>query len=221
MKLSQLYEAVDSSIQPVAGTPEEIALLLMTQCSEAVAAYAKTHKVLYRGIKSMTGVKTPAILADIKTERTPLYATPEIHNAINEAMLELGLKAHRGNSIFCTTRLSIASTWGQTYAVFPTDGWVGTVFDKVVDGYVIDEILDDVKWIMKSTDSRDIKLERIAAKLAELEPYSFKSTNSLEFILKHGFADILITGNKYYGLLIDGESQKDNLTDKIFDILGI
>lgn len=219
MKLFQLYENAD--IENVAGTAKDIAQILQNECSIAVDAYARTHKVLYRGIKSVGASAAPFISASIRTERQPLYLPLELHNAVNEAMLELGLKAHRGNSIFCTTRLSIAANWGQTYVVFPVDGWVGTVFDKVVDGYVVDEILDDAEWIMKSADDHDIKIQKLAAKLSELEPYSFKSAEALQLILKERYVDILITGNKYYALIFEKNSPEDNLTNQVLKILGI
>lgn len=223
MKVIELFEDSYHAKEMSKKDPKAIANILEKECSTFVNAYRSTHEVIFRGIKELSG---DVIFAEalIRPDRVPLFMPKNQHDIINEAMIKLKLTAHRGNSIFCTAAASIASEWGQEYAIFPVDGWVGTVFEKVKTGYVFDEIHDQthdiVQDIHKDITSHEDGVERVVELLQRLKPRSISTQSGLETIIKNQYEDILITGKKYYALAMNMYDPKNEAND-VFAMLGI
>jgi hypothetical protein len=223
MKVIELFEDAYYAKKMREKDPKIIAKILEKECSTFVNAYRSAHKVIFRGIKELSG---DVVFAEalIRPDRVPLFMPKNQHDIINEAMIKLGLKAHRGNSIFCTTYAATASDWGQEYAIFPVDGWVGTVFEKVKTGYVFDKIHDEtydiVQDIHKDITSHEDSVDRVVDLLSRLKPRSISNESGLVTVIKNEYDDILITGKKYYALAMNGYDPKNEAND-VFAILGI
>ena len=224
MKVIELFEDQYYAKEMRINDPKQIAKLLEKECSTFVKAYRATHDVLVRGIRELDSEVTFAE-ALIRPDREPLFMPKNQHKLINDAMIKLGLKAHRGNSIFCTSDLSIARQWGRSYAVFPVDGWTGTVFRKIKNYYVFDRIHDQSHDIIMDLQSDKITdeqaLDEMVNVLYALEPHSFTSQAGLETVLIESYDDVLITGKKYYAVAMHDGAARSGAANDIFSILGI
>lgn len=201
----KLYEIVNNSVQSLDDMPpSEIAEIIKRECSEFVKAYTKTSgSYLYRGVKDAGRGGNYAIVGSVRTDRKPVEMPPAFHELINASMIEMGLKAHRGNSIFCTTSAVTANDWGQPFLVFVADGWVGTIFQEQSHGYVYDDLYvaaEDITY--RGEDPSQAKASMIH-ELKKLKPRSFRTSAGLQTVIRSLYKDILITGTKYYGLAVD------------------
>lgn len=226
MKIYELFEDAYLAHEASTSDPNEIANILKKQCSTFVSAYRTAHKPIFRGIRELKGKSVHFAQADIRPDRRPIFMPEKQHTLINDAMMELGLKAHRGNSIFCTTSRITAEDWGDIYTIFPVDGWTGTVFQKVKFGYVFDEIHDKSDSILlkhKVNVSFDYQkaVSEMAEVLSDLKPYSFSSQKDLVTVINESYDDILITGKKYYALSMQLNGDPTPESNEVFSILGI
>ncbi len=102
--------------------------------------------VMFRG----EGSFTTFFENNIRKNRKPLYLNKWIHDETIKIFEKLGLKSHRGNSIFCA-RLNTAAVWGSgIYIIFPKDGFNLTWFKSPNTGeYMYNNISEsDVKFIV-------------------------------------------------------------------------
>lgn len=222
----RVYELFEDEQDPARDRfdPAAVAALLQQKCSTFVDAYRSTHHLLIRGIadtKGMSGEESAFVHFPIRQDRKPVFMNPQDHNIINTAMQELGLLAHRGNSIFCTSSVKIAKDWGKVYAVFPENGWTGTVFENVKRGYVYTE-LRDAAFALRADKDKAAKLKSV---IEALKPRSFDTSSELHEIIQDGYEDILITGSGYYGLamVVKGGilTPRTKKIAQVFDELGI
>lgn len=219
MKVFELLENVEgqfTTTELANFTPEDTAELLENECGDFVEAFRLSKTPLLRGVKEQNSYSN-VIYADIRSDRKPLYMNTHSHALINQAMVELNLKAHRGNSIFCTANKDTANSWGMTFSIFVQDGWTGTVFQKVKYGYVFDYIsntADDLVYNDTLQDSE--RISKIAEYLKTLKPHSFNTASELATVMNNAYDDILITGKRYYGVLAEG---KTFFQEKVFKIL--
>jgi hypothetical protein len=206
---------------------QQAADLIRTQCSNFVEAYRETGKFIYRGVieaEKMTSSSQLLIAADIRQDRKPVFLDQKFQKVIDSAMESLGLKARRGNSIFCTTHADTSSDWGQTYILFVKDDWTGTVFEEVKDSYVYNKIMQ-LKKVTDKSDDIDEKISISARALKLLGPKSFNTSSELAKVINDKYQDILITGSGYIGLkLTDSwdDSEKDHdFAAEVLNLLGI
>jgi hypothetical protein len=222
MKVFELFEDAYSAKELSSNDPAEVAKILKKECSTFVNAYANTSRLIMRGIRELKGTPVHFAQAQIRPDRKPIFMPTEHHDLINKAMIELGLKAHRGNSIFCTRSRLTAANWGDVYTIFPTDGWVGTVFQKVKHNYVFDKVYEAADNILeKNKNNFRNAVAEMSEVLSDLKPYSFSSQGDLEIVIREGYEDILITGKKYYALSLDSSGDPTPETNDVFGILGI
>lgn len=222
MKVIELFEDAYLAKELSTHDPAEVAKILKKECSTFVNAYANTSRLIMRGIKELKGTPIHFAEAKIRPDRKPIFMPSGYHELINAAMINLGLKAHRGNSIFCTRSRLTASDWGDVYVIFPTNGWVGTVFQKVKHGYVFDLIHDEADDILrKNRNDYNKAVEQMSEVLSDLKPYSFSSQGDLEIVIREDYDDILITGKKYYALSLDSSGDPTPETNDVFGMLGI
>lgn len=195
---------------------EKLVETLEENCGEMVAAYQKSGIILFRGLNS----NIQAIMTGIRPDRKPVEMNSGFHEVLHDAFLELGLKATRKNSIFCTTNEAIAEEWGSNiYAVFVKDGWSGTVFEKIKKGYVYNSLslIEKYKFNMGAVGSRkqyiDKTAKEVAEELKEFKPKSFSGATGLGQILDAKYDDVLITGDSYMGIRSDSPILKTVLED--------
>jgi hypothetical protein len=200
-------------ITPRSKTPEiadvksfaDLAARIAANCSEMVAAYKSSGKVLYRGMHT----QVPVVITGIRPDRRPVEMDPVAHNNLHKAFLMLGLKATRKNAIFCTTSSMIANSWGSgIYIIFVKDGWSGTIFKKVKADYSFHKLSD---W-----GNNIVDLTQLAMRIQTLGPFPFSSSNQLSDVIRSGYEDILITGDSYIGLKMGSST-----CERVFEILGL
>jgi len=201
----KLYEIAGNTIQKIDSlSAPELADLIKRECSEFVKAYIKTNgSYLYRGVQDATRDWDYAITRNIRTDRKPVEMPADFHQLINTSMTEMGLQAHRGNSIFCTTNTSTANDWGQPFLIFVADGWAGTVFEEERRDYLYSALYLAAKDITYRGEDEDQAKRSMMHELKKLKPRSFRTNAGLQAVIKSKYNDILITGTKYYGLAVD------------------
>lgn len=100
------------------------AQLISKNCKFALAACQRTNNLLYRGIKENKGNNLPhAFVSSPRTDRESKDTPNDIHAAFDKLMKKVGYIATRSNSIFCTSDRSDASHYGNSYIIFPLDGF--------------------------------------------------------------------------------------------------
>jgi hypothetical protein len=174
-------------------TNEEIVAIIEANCSEVLAAYRKQGECLWRGVKE---AGDPVIISDIRQHRLPVQMSQEAHYALD-----------RSNSIFCSARTSIAMAWGSVYAVFPKNGWSGTIFNTQVDDYNFYELQSAARQYIGTKN-----FGMLVDQIKDMEPEVITPAN-LGGVLSEQFADVLITGSSYIGIKYGNK--------KLFEMLGI
>lgn len=110
---------------------------LEANCTEILKVYRRAKHFAYRGVFGASNAND--FVAGIRTDRRAGYLNLKVTEASNEAVVELGGVAHRGNSIFCSANFIQAKNWGDSmhpYIVFPKDGWDVTYFKKLGNTYM-------------------------------------------------------------------------------------
>jgi len=212
----------DSEIPPYFNKNKKIVKFITKNCGTMLDAYQKTGRVLYRGMDTDHKV----VYTNIRPDRRPIEMNPEIHNFSIEWFEDLGLKAHRGNSIFCSAKEETAQEWGrgECHIIFVRDGWNGTIFEGRRNSYVFHDIERYGNRLLgaqlKKSSELELKelSEKILLNLKTLGPKNFSTSEELQIILKKGYKDILITGKDYIG--IDYDYFVDNLMDDLNINLG-
>lgn len=183
---------------------EDVVAIIEANCSEVLAAYRKQGECLWRGVKE---ARDPVIISDIRQHRLPIQMAPEAHYALEKAFTQLGLVANRSNSIFCSARVSIAMDWGGVYAVFPKNGWSGTIFNTQVDDYNFYALQSAARQYIGTKN-----FGMLVDQIKDMGPKIITPAN-LDGVLSEQFADVLITGSSYIGIKYGNK--------KLFDMLGI
>lgn len=197
-----LYNVFDPRTKKISRVKNDDHLVAIIQqnCKIMLNAYQQTGRVLYRGIKGSDKV----ITTKIRLARKPMQMNRDSHDKLHNAFIELGLKATRRNSIFCTARWDIASVWGSVYVIFVLDGWEGTIFEKQKKDY---------SFFTMQHIGRGDDIDQMKKEIAKLKPKSFNSTADLVSILKSKYADIIITGDSY--IAVNRDYFINNLAEKL------
>ena len=175
----------------IEGTVEGIAKYIRTNCSEMLQAYEHAELYLYRGMQSTA----KRVATKIRPDRKPVEMNKKAHDMLHAAFIKLGLKATRTNSIFCTTKIGTAATWGPPYLIFVKNGWHGTIFENIKKSYAFDKLQ---KYADQAKDVTDL------AKLINKEhPKDFSTAAELQEVLTKQYYDILLTGDSYIGIRIN------------------
>ena len=218
MKVHELFEKFDKyDIHDVTTLPkkkeldsaEKIAKVIRDNCGEMLTAYQKTNNVLYRGMSSYA----PAVMTAIRQNRKPAEMPGAYHDVLHQLFLELGLKATRKNSIFCSCSLQIAEKWERSsYIIFVKDGWSGLVFEKTKTDYNYYAMRD----IAHDYQDQRIEKPEALAKIQKLKPLEINNASALEEVLRKKYEDVLITGDSYLALSVE-----NSLTKKVLKLLKI
>jgi len=121
--------------------PPSITKEIMRNCRQIVQLYiSQTDAFFYRGAKRSDSSYKSVTIDDRKPRDTDRFT----HDRMTTAMKETGLKAHRGNSIFVTSKFDIARGYaeeprpnkpkeGKVYMIFPVDGFAYSWSPKIED----------------------------------------------------------------------------------------
>jgi len=165
--------------------------IIESNCSQMLAAYRQSKKVLYRGLWSRDDI----VITNIRPDRKPVEMYQSMHDLLDKVFKSIGLTATRSNSIFCSCNVSTAEGWGGggvPYVIFVKDGWTGTVFDKVRNDYLFNLV---------AYEHEDF--EHLRKVLLSYKPISFNDISKLKWVLSKNFDDILITGSSYIAVKIN------------------
>ena len=231
MRLLEIVDRSKDEYSPIrllgthVSTPEEVIKLIEGHCSTVLAAYRQAGGVLYRGVSDVRDNDSPVITAKIRQDRRPVHKDRQAHELLHQAFIELGLKATRKNSIFCTAQDALAHDWGEAYIVFPKDGWTATVYSAGLKTYGFYRQLQYVRaaestfeinqWKKKNpklTQEPDMTVVGELAKILKREdaPKSISTAEGLAEIIKAGWADVLITGDSYVAVAVPELQIKKN-----------
>lgn len=133
------------------------------ECSDAVAAYKNTQRVLYRGSRKSDN----AFIGRPWTDRSPTHSDRSFSELYDQALSSAGAEALRSNSLFTTSDLALATGFGtHVHYIFPINGFHYTwstvekdiVFNsdswrRAMDESVIEDYMDLLKpyWTDETT----------------------------------------------------------------------
>jgi hypothetical protein len=195
-------------VEPQYGDFDAFMETVERECSWIWSVYKNTD-FLYRGIRD----SRDTLVKPIRTDRTPTDMDPKRHAISIAAYKQMGIAAHRGNSIFCTPDLDIAEGWGEPYIVFPANPFKFSYFlnwQNFVQTYLAD--LDAAMptgniakypyflftYLIGPNSTVDETVEYLqAAGLA---------STGLPMAINNGL-EVLITGEKYYAVSINYEDE--------------
>ena len=132
---------------------------IQKECSQALAAFKSTGKVLFRGVK--TGKSNPpAYVGRSWNERKTMTSVPEGQILFDYALQKMGISALRSNSIFTTSDSNQASEYGSLYIIIPKNefqfSWAIHEPDMVIDEVsilfqedVIEKIIDSIDALVE------------------------------------------------------------------------
>lgn len=92
--------------------------LIDQHCQEYLKAVKLAHKWLLRGVKNS---ETHAFMGNSKKDRPPRDSIDRYSKQWDYMLNLLGIAAQRHNSIFATTKKSLAKNFGRVYLIFPID----------------------------------------------------------------------------------------------------
>jgi hypothetical protein len=135
MKINELESALQpgqkKEFNPSNTDPERGFDKFLVDCSESIAAMKKAKTFLYRGIGRNDA---PVIFKGrSRDDRQPLDSNRSITKYIDEIMRHQGLTAVRSNSIFCSGNEGQTEEYGNTYLIFPINGFSFSWSPKVRD----------------------------------------------------------------------------------------
>ena len=119
--------------------PDVLMKKIKKNCSSYLDVLIQTKKLLYRGIKPVLHDNQIAFIGKNQTNRPPLTSAVEAQIQFDKFLKQLGVKALRSNSTFCTSSIRSAEYFGNLYAIFPFNGcpfaWSKTRDDLILGPY--------------------------------------------------------------------------------------
>ena len=150
MRFIDLTEGVINKATEEDISPEVIADVINKNCDMFLSA--SHRRSLYRGVNTGgEGLNFDHIFLEISPhpDRLPTDTNYDMHTIAVELMIEEGLKAHRGNSFFCTGDYNVASNFGTIYRMFPKSfsfSWSNEVYDFYNYAHTIAKKVDQSEW---------------------------------------------------------------------------
>lgn len=131
----RLYEIEQSkSLTDIYGEGiEEFVERIKQECSEFLSYAEKSLpslNLLYRGIDKARGHPGEFFSGESPTNRKPMSSSVIGQQMFDTALQQLGFTALRSNSIFVTSSIRQADTYGRIYMVFPINGFKYTYTAK-------------------------------------------------------------------------------------------
>lgn len=163
--------------------------------------------------------------ADYRTNRMPLTTSMSVQNKLDDAMKKLGIEALRSNSIFTTSNVNTANSYGKPYVIFPL-GDINYHFTNVSDLYNYMNIrmkkieynifeLADFYNIEMSVDTIKKLMEFIGDMLIYVADYADKEGISIDEAISYLYNNRDKVSDAYWNYILD-DSDYDDL-GKIFN----
>jgi hypothetical protein len=168
---------------------------VLKECSQIIQEYKKAEGVLFRGIRD----KPVVCELPIRTDRRPMEMEDHFAKMLEATYETFGIVAHRQNSIFTSPMIEITETWGDTYIVFPKNGYKFSYFTELKNGqYAFDLLRGACSAALRGPKGEKITdtIEQSAAIMEVMEDLGITQTN-LPYAIKNG-CEVLIHGSSYY-----------------------
>ncbi len=168
---------------------------VLDECSQIISEYRKAEGLLYRGLRR----KELVIELPIRHNRRPMEMEPHFAKMLEAAYETFGITAHRQNSIFTTPMIEVTQTWGDTYIVFPKNGYKFSYFTEIQQGqYAFDLLRQACSEALRGPKGEKITdtMEQAATIYGIMEELGITETN-MTFAIKRG-CEVLIHGSSYY-----------------------
>jgi len=111
-------------------------LFIKEHCGKSLRAMKLTMKCLFRGVSNVESQMKPMFIGSNQNNRSPTHSSIPGQKQFDEYLMKLNIKALRSNSIFATSNLDMARSYGIAYAVFPFDNcsfaWSRNTRDQVI-----------------------------------------------------------------------------------------
>lgn len=117
MKTYEIQMPIPGQRKDIAGE-NQLLELIDKHCQEYLKSVKIAHKWLLRGVKNS---ETPAFIGNSKKDRPPRDSIDRYSKQWDYILTSLGITAQRHNSIFATTKKSLAKNFGVVYLIFPID----------------------------------------------------------------------------------------------------
>lgn len=114
------------------------------ECSDYLQAVRTSGRILYRGSKNAP----EAYIGRSWDQRKAKDSNQRAQAVFDRVIARLGFKANRGNSIFCSPRMSQAESYGKVYYVFPKNGFhflYTNEDDLIMDSSFMGRFIDESK----------------------------------------------------------------------------
>lgn len=167
---------------------EENANKIIRECSQAVAAYRKVGKMLYRGIKNQLN-QMDFLYVDSPSNRQSIAVPEEAQYVIDTALALINCKARRANSILTTSNEGHAKSFGRSYSVFPVDGFSFTWSKTIVDFGALYLDAGDLEWRKETNKLTADELRRYNIVASLLEPNAASNPRILQRFLDYAKID--------------------------------
>ncbi len=97
--------------------------LVQKNCSDVLSVYFRNKKLLYRGVSREKEIPN-IFLSQNRTDRRVVLGSNLYTGKVCDLYLKTaGFTALRGSSTFCNSELRRTVGWGETYIIFPLNGF--------------------------------------------------------------------------------------------------
>lgn len=103
-------------------------------CSDIIDLYKRIKHYMYHGIRNPD---SNILLGKSRVDRRPMDTPIEMQEMFDDKLKRAGFKALRSNSIFCTGSSDFAGNYGDTFVIFPVNGFSYTWSPAVRDFYTV------------------------------------------------------------------------------------
>lgn len=202
MLLLELTESqkIDLASMP----PKDLINEIRSRCSNALDAYQHYGNCLYRGLSGKSS--TPLVFKSHSIEnRLARDSDPVASKLIDTYMKRMGFKALRSNSIFTTSIIGATKTYGDSYAIFPVNGFDFTFSESQRDiilykvMMVNDKVQSEiVKIISSKAASETGYLDRTVQIIHQVKAWlaAFKLKDIIPFLKREGLPEEKLTAIK-------------------------
>lgn len=181
--VSQLKPGQTVGLNQATADIDYICQLLEANCSEALREMRYAERVLYRGQKIFKGNEYKGYSRNDRKSKDTDYET---NVKINQILAQFGFTALRNNSIFCTSNIADARSYGMIYYIFPIDGFKFTWSRRYDDFYV--RVMEYM-----TPEQREIWLEKV-----EKDPESFIKNGEFRDEKSSSLQDAILSKNEIY-----------------------
>lgn len=184
-EIAKLERELDPKSHGYDSIIKHIVPIIKARCSQFLPIILQ-HDFLYRGTGPDENKGRLAYRAHSRENRRPTSSDPEANILFNEAMDDLGFKARRDNSVFCTGDRSFVGLFGTPFIFFPCNGshftWSENVKDLIIHASDLFEQTGDTS-ISEDLDGRIEWLIKLAGDLLSAETQDAPNEDLKDFYI--------------------------------------